>query len=211
MHSAVAGDGMKDSTARWFLTANKINIHKRPAHMEKVIVKTWIRETRNFLSCREFEIYNDKGELAVTGISNWARVNIETGRLERMSEELFARYEAEPDRTNFDTVWISKIKEPETYSEQKSYYIDRYFIDANNHMNNVYYLDLASCILPTEIYENADIKCFEISYRKAIAYGEVVKCCYAKDGDKITVAVKSDNGTETRALIQMTLQDYAAH
>ena len=206
MHSAVAGDGMKDSPARWFLTANKIKIYKRPAHEERITVKTWIREARGFSSCREIEIYNDKGELAVTGISNWARINIETGRPERMSAELYARYEPEPDRTNFDSAWIGKMKEPDTYSIQKSYYIDRYFIDANNHMNNVYYIDLASCILPNEIYDSTDIKSFEISYRKAIAYGETVKCCYAKDGDKITVAVKSEDGAETRAIIQMSVK-----
>lgn len=191
MHSEAAGDGMKTTTARWFLTAYQVKIHKRPGIGERVECYTWSRDLRGFTASREFEIYTQSGELAVTAISNWARIDTKTGRPERLTPELGERYGTQKERANFPDAWIGKLKEPEQYQLEKDYYIDRNFIDANNHMNNVCYLDLVKCILPDEVYEK-EIHGFEIMYRKAIAYGKTVSCCCGTTDDGYTVCIKCD-------------------
>lgn len=201
MHSEMAGDSMKTTDIRWFLTAYDVRIYKRPVLDEWVECCTWSHDMRGFLASREFEIYTQDGELAVVGSSNWARIDTATGRLERVTPEIGERYGTEKDRTNFDGPWLAKLKEAEAYQTEKEYYIDRNFIDANNHMNNVCYLDLVKCILPDDVYKK-ELHRFEIMYRKAVAYGATVKCCYGTTDDGYMVAVKCDD--ELMAIVKFS-------
>ncbi len=202
MHSTAVGDGMKTSESRWFLKAYHVRVHKRPEHEEKITAKTWSRQTKGVSASREFEICDESGELCVTGISNWVRVNKEL-KPERIKPEIFDCYESECDRTNFDSPWIDKLKENEEYSLIKEFYIDRNFIDANNHMNNVFYLDLANLVIPEEVYEKGECSEFEIMYRKAIRYGETVKCLYSETDSNYTITVKSADMSECHAVIML--------
>lgn len=201
MHSSEVGDGMKTSESRWFLKAYHVKIHKRAEHEEKVNARTWSRCTKGVSASREFEIYTENGELAVTGLSNWVRVNAATLKPERISPETFSVYGSEPDRTNFPSPWTEKLKECEEYSFEKEFYIDRNFIDANNHMNNVFYLDLANLVLPEEVYEKGECSEFEIMYRKAVRYGETVKCLFQETEDGYNITVKSQDLSECHAVI----------
>lgn len=192
MHSEMAGDSMKTTAIRWFLTAYDVRINKRPTLDERVVCRTWSHDMRGFLASREFEIYNGDGELAVTGTSNWARIDTKTGRPQRVTPEMGERYGTEKDRTNFEGPWIAKLREPDNYELCKEYYIDRNFIDANNHMNNVCYLDLVKCILPDEIYKK-EVTSFEIMYRKAVEYGKMVTCHYTPLDDGCFIAIKCED------------------
>lgn len=201
MHSEAVGDGMKATTARWFLTAYQVKIHKRPELGEHVECRTWSRDLRGFTASREFEIYTESGELAVTAISNWARIDTKTGRPERLTPEIGEIYGTERERANFPDAWIGKLKEPENYSVEKDYFIDRNLIDANNHMNNVCYLDLVKCILSDDVYRK-EIHSFEIMYRKAVEYAKTVKCCYAEIDKGYIVSVKCDD--ELMAIVKFS-------
>ena len=202
IHGAIAGESIKTSSVRWFLTAYHVCVHKRPEIEERVNVRTWSREMRGASACREFEVYNEQGELCVTAISNWARTDAVTQRIERATPEVAAKYESERDRSNFDKPWIAKMVEPEIYACEKEFTVERNFIDVNNHMNNVFYLDLAELVLPDEVYAKEESREFEIAYRQAIKYGETVKCCYAETNEAYFVTVKDTEG-EVRAVIKL--------
>lgn len=203
MHSTLVGDGMKTSESRWFLKAYHVKIHKRASHEERVTACTWSRTAKGVSASREFEIYTEDGELAVTALSNWVRVNAATLKPERVSEETLNIYESEPDRSNFSSAWIDKVKECDGYDLEREFCIDRNFIDANNHMNNVFYLDLANLVLPEEVYGKGECNEFEIMYRKAIRYGEKVKCLYKETVEAYNIAVKSSDLSECHAIIKL--------
>ena len=203
MHSTAIGDGMKISASRWFLKSYHVKIHKRAEHEELVTASTWSRAIKGATAAREFEIHTESGELSVTALSNWARVNGETFRPERIDSEVFAAYGSEPERTNFESPWLDKLKAPEEYSYEKEFYIDRNFIDANNHMNNVFYMDLAAIALPEEIYQKGECSEFEIMYRKSIGYGETVKCLFSETSDAYFITVKDCGLTDIYATIKL--------
>lgn len=201
MHSNLAGDSMKTSESRWFLKGYHVKILSRPEQEEMVEARTWSRGTKGVSASREFEIYNEKGELCITALSNWVRVNAATLKPERISEALFSAYGSEPERTDFGGLWLEKLKEPEEYSFEKTVFIDRNLIDPNNHVNNVFYLDLATLALPEEIYERGEAAEFEIMYRKAVRYGETVKCLFSETEKGYFITVKSQDLSETNAVI----------
>lgn len=203
MHSAEVGDGVKHTNDRWFLTGYHIKVWKRPRYEERLTVVTWNREMKSGIASREVEFYNVSGELAIMGISNWVRMNGETLRPTRLSKEIVEMYQSEPERKNFESAWVPKLKECENYVAERTCFIDRNWIDANEHMNNVYYIDLATLTLPEEVYQQGECNEFLITYRKAIAYGEQVRCYYGEDGNERTVCIKSEDGTQVHAIVKM--------
>ena len=100
---------------------------------------------------------------------------------------------------------IEKIKECEEYSFAKDYTVDRNFIDINNHMNNVCYMELADIALPENVYLKGDCNEFEIMYRKAIKYGEKIKCLYTEIEDSHIIAIKSEDLSELKAIIKIPI------
>ena len=202
IHGTRAGESIKSCDARWFLTAYDVNIIKRPEYEETITAHTWSRDMRGVSACREFEIYDSNGELCITGISNWARVNALTQKLERATPEVVAAYQSEKDRTNFPFLWIPKLTEPGEYILEQDFNVTRNFIDVNRHMNNIFYLDAAKSVLPDEVYENHDFRGFKIMYRQAIKYGETVKCCYGESESAYTITVKGAEG-DLRAIIEL--------
>ena len=157
---------------------------------------------RGASACREFEICSEQGEVCVTALSNWARTNALTKHIERADPEAVARYGSEREHRNFEKPWISKIAAPQEYIREKDFTVERNFIDVNDHMNNVFYLDLAELVLPDEVYAKDESCEFEIEYRQAIKYGETVKCCYSETDEANFVTVKDDNG-DIRAIIKL--------
>jgi acyl-ACP thioesterase len=201
IHGSRAGESIRTSPARWFLTSYDVKIHNRPEYEDTLTVCTWSRDMRGVSACREFEIYNSKGELCVTAISNWARVNAETQKLERATPAVIAAYQSEKERTNFPYIWAPKLTEPDSYISSQDFAVTRNFIDANNHMNNIFYLDMAKLILPEDIYLNKDFTGFKIMFRQAIRYGETVTCFYGETDSAYTITVKDSEGS-VRAIIE---------
>lgn len=203
LHGSTVGNGLGTSPTRWFLTAYHVKILKRPRYEDRGQLETWSREMRGVTASREFALYDQNGELAVSALSNWGHINIETGKPERIPADFSDRYGSEPARTHFGQLRLGKLKECDTYLTQQAVAIPRYFMDANRHMNNVNYLDLASLVLPEEVYALPESCEFEIAYKKAITYGETVQCLYGQTQDSWYVTIKSQDLTDTKAVIRL--------
>lgn len=99
---------------------------------------------------------------------------------------------------------MKKLKEPETYLNCIDYKIDLNWIDVNNHMNNIYYLELADMILPEEIRKSNNCSNFEIMYKKEIKYGDIIKCYYAEpENASYVVTLKNAETVELCAIIKL--------
>ena len=204
IHAAKAGEGATKTGTTWLLIGYKVKIYKRPMHGEKVHVITWGTEIKGITAAREFEIRNiETDELLITGLSNWAHINLKEKKLERVSDELAAAYEQEKDKTNFNETRLKKLTEPTEFKYEKEQYIDWNWIDANDHMNNIFYMDLADIVLPDEISKNNEFNYFEIMYKKEIKYKDTVKCLYSEDDDCCTITIKSKDTDELHSIIKL--------
>ena len=90
-HSDLAGFGANDTQrtkVTWILLDWKLKVLDRPKYGEILEIHTWGREMCKFFTYRDFEIYNCKGELCAIATSKWALVNIENGKLERITENV---------------------------------------------------------------------------------------------------------------------------
>ncbi len=201
MHGTAVKDGLRDTTDRWVLLCYEVSVHRRPRLGEELTVKSWNRDMKGVTSCREFEVFDEGGELLVTAISNWVRIDGNTGKLQRLTRELFEQYGSEPQRGNFPSAWIAKLREVEGHTTEHRCTVERYFIDSNDHLNNVHYMDLALCALPREVYEGGEGDNFTIYYRKAAYCGETLLCRYTEQEEGCMVSICGEDG-EVRTLIR---------
>lgn len=202
MHSNEATKKHKNLQSTWVLTGYKVNIIKNPKYGEKLNVDTWATEIKNIASSREFEIRNKQGELVITGISNWVHLNLETKKFEKVSQELADAYGLEPDKTNYDEPKLKKINEPEEYKYEKEFTVNWNWIDVNQHMSNIYYLDIVDMMLSDEDRKQ-EFSSFEVSYKKEIKYKDKVKCFYAEEEDSKIITIKSEDLSVVHAIVKL--------
>ena len=73
-------------------------------------------------------------------------------------------------------------------------------IDINDHLHNIYYMDIAYSILPEgkEEFDN-----FEVTYKKEIKLGEKVKVLYEEIDGVSYVTIKSNDEKELHSIIKL--------
>ena len=203
IHANQVGEGYRRSENTWLLTGYKVRIHKRPKYGEKVEVYTWGTEIKSITAAREFEIRNSEGELLITGLSNWVYINLKTRKIEKVTEKTMKAYEIEPEKTNFNETKLKKLNSPENFLYKKEYTIDWNWIDVNNHMNNIFYLDLAEIVIPDEIAKQNNFSSFEIMYKKEIKYQDKINCYYAETEDGCVITIKNEDSSEIHSIIKL--------
>lgn len=203
MHASQVGEGLKESETTWLLTGYKVKIFKRPEYGDRVSVYTWGTEIKSITASREFEVRSESGELLIIGLSNWVHINMKTKKIEKVSEITERAYQIEPEHTNFGEYKLKKLKEPNEFISEKDYIIDWNWIDANNHLNNIFYMDLVDITLPDEIGKANNFTSFEIMYKKEIKYKDKVKCLYSEADGVSTVVIKNIENDEIHSIVKL--------
>lgn len=202
MHSEIAGYGVTnmDTVKRtWILLSWKIEIKKRPNFNDFLKVRTWSRLIEKFYAFRDFEIFNQNDELIAIATSKWVFVDIEKDKLVKISDEISNKYEPE-NKSVFEEKDLPKFKEPENYINKIDYKITKNMIDINNHLHNIYYMDIAKEVLPIGIEEPNN---FEIMYKKEIKLGETVKAIYSEVDGYHYVTIKDEEEQAIHAIIRL--------
>ena len=205
-HSDLAGYGPMDiqkTGVSWVLLDWKIKILKRPKYGQTVHVRTWGNIKKKAYTYRDFEMYDNENNLCVIGTSKWVLIDIKTGRITRITDEIYQKYELE-DKKVFEEDELQKLEIPTEYTSEIKYQICRRDIDINNHMHNLYYLDLAYEALPQEVYEKRPFDNVRIEYLKELKYGYKITCKYTYfDGKNIVTIFNTDEPEKVHAIIEL--------
>ena len=206
LHSEIAGYGITDmNTTRksWILLSWKVEVKQRPLINDSLTVKTWSRCIDRFYAFRDFEVRNQYDEIVCIATSKWVFMDIDSGRLVKVSDEIAEKYKPELNSKVFEEQDLPKLKEPEGKILKTEFKITRNLIDINKHLHNIYYLDIAKEALPEEIGISNELNYFEIMYKKEIKLGENVKAIYAKNDDFHYVTIKNEDESIIDAIIRL--------
>ncbi len=204
-HSDIAGYGSNDIATNkltWILLDWKLKVLNRPKYGQTLDVHTWARVGNRFFTYRDFEIYDEKGTLCAIATSKWTLINIEEGKMERITEEVISKYNTE-EKEVFPGEKLDKLQMPEEFLSSINYTVKRKDIDINKHMHNLYYLDLAYEALPEEVYDLRPFDNVRIMYKKEIKYGDTVMCKYTKKDDKYIVVILSKDNKQLHSIIEL--------
>lgn len=196
--SDLCGYGIKDIPTKgvhWLLTGWRVELLHRPDWNTPISVETWPRSFEGFASDREFLVYS-QGELVARATSRWYLVNVNTGRIARVTDEIRSAYPVE-DITVFDTPIPTKGNPLPDARETFTTVVGRRDLDTNLHVNNLHYLDYALEALPQEVYDNLP-GTLEIVYRKQILLGTPISCRYGvTESGRHQVEICSEEGGKT--------------
>lgn len=206
IHSNIAGYGILDiqqTKLSWVLLDWKLKIIRRPKYSEKIKIKTWSKNAIKFYTYRDFEVYDENGQVIAIATSKWVLLDIDKGKIVKISDEVLNKYEPELEKSVFDISEIEKSQEPEDYISEVEYTVKKSDIDVNNHMHNLNYLELANEALPEEIYNNKEFNNVRINYKKEVKLGEIVKCKYGYENDEHIIVIKSQDEKIVHAIIKL--------
>ena len=205
-HSDSVGYGINTTNIThltWVVLDWKVKVIKRPKYGQVLDIRTWSRHIVKCYAYRDFEVYNDKGELCAIASSKWLLIDTQKGKITKVEEAMAEKYHSE-SKSVFGELEIEKIKLPEKFESTISYQIKRRDIDIIGHVHNLYYLDLALETLPEEVYEQRPFDDIRIMYKKEIKLGERVICKYAKQENKNIVVIESQDGKVLHAMIALS-------
>ena len=169
-HSDIAGYGTNDIPIKklsWILLDWKLKVIKRPTYGENLEIHTWARVANKFFTYRDFEIYDGNKNLCAIATSKWTLVNIEEGKMSKITEDVINSYKPE-EKEVFEEEKLEKLQEPKEFISNITYTVKRKDIDINKHMHNLYYLDLAYEALPEDVYNTNIFANVRIMYKKEI-------------------------------------------
>lgn len=201
IHSIEIGRKFKGLASTWILTGYKVNIKERPKYGQIVTASTWVRDMKNIMAVREFEIRDKDGNVMITAISNWAHMS--NNRLTKIPEGNEEAYGLEPSKANYEEIRLKKLTEPESYELEKKYEVDWDWIDVNYHMNNIYYMDIVDRLIPEDSKTNMCNE-FEISYKREVKYNDKIRCFYAVQGESRVIVIKNQDLSEIHTIVKLS-------
>lgn len=204
-HSDKVGYGINDiktTKASWILLDWKLEIINRPTYGQVLTINTWGKDMNKFFTHRDYEVYDENNNLCVIATSKWALIDIENGKMIRLNENIIGRYHPE-EKDVFTNEKLSKIDVKKEFEIKKEYEVIRKDIDINNHMHNLYYLDLAYEALPQEVYEKRPFDHIRITYKIEIKLGDVVSCNYTNNEGKHIIVIESKDGKTIHSIIEI--------
>lgn len=204
-HSDLVGFGLKDiekTRISWVLLHWKLKVLKRIKYGDNIHIKTWSSGVVRSSCFRDFEVYNKNNELCAIATSKWTVINLDKGLI-RLTDDIIDKYNSE-EHFVFDSFKFDKLKEPTNSTLTFEYTVQRRDIDINNHMHNLYYLDLAYEALPKDIYENTSFDNVEIMYKSGAYLGDNLKCFYSQVDSEHFVTIKNNDETTLHAIIKMS-------
>lgn len=161
-----------DLDLHWIVIQYDIQINRMPRVEEEITVKTWIKEYNRIFSYREFEVYDQDGELLVYILTVFALID-ENRKLSRIPDEIAAGYGSTESRR------IRRMPKPQKPADlakatKKETEVGYFDIDTNFHANNAQYFIWMLEALEDEFLATHDLFAGNVVFEKEVHIGEVV-------------------------------------
>lgn len=206
LHSDTVGYGVKDVSTKkgaWILLEWDLEVKKRVPFGEKLNVITYAvtPDKLSFHTYRNFEIYH-RNELIATATSKWVFYNFELNKITKLNSDIIQLFNPEGNAAESEAK-LTKLKEPDSYTNIYEYEVKRADIDVNKHVNNLNYLRLAYEMLPEDVYFGEELNHLRIMYKRQIKLGDKIKCYYSYENNKHIVTIKSEDEKTLHAIIEL--------
>lgn len=157
----------------WVLTRFRLQIERYPLNGDSVIVETWASaRTDGIRAVREFRFADTRGGYLGRAMSIWLMLDQTRKRPVRLPQTVLdIRNEDRSDPHEFE---IPRLKAPENPNRSKVFQVGWKDLDANDHANNVNYVEWALEALPLEIRRNNTLAQLDIEFLRQAFYGDQV-------------------------------------
>ena len=174
-------DTWRDEHYGWMVTVWQIRIKRYPKLGEVVRVRTQPYRFRGFEADRNIAMFDEDGEMIALADSRWIYFDTEAGRPIRIPEIEITSYGVDPE-IPLDVPKLQRhIKTPtENVQSKQPFKVRATNLDANGHVNNEQYIQMALAYLPAGIRVTE----LRVQYLKQAVLGDLLepKVCRNEDG-----------------------------
>lgn len=200
--SSQVGHGISDidkTGTTWVLLYWRLKVYKRVKYNDELTIKTWTSFNKKIYSLRNFELYlND--ELVAKADSKWVYVDAQKHSIQKISDDLIEKYGNNESKV-FEEEFNERIKMPENLEKKYTYTTMKRDLDANHHVNNLTFLDIALEALSEEL-KSTSFSNVSIVFKKEMLYKDVITCYYSNEDNKhIVYLYTKDTATLNGAII----------
>ncbi len=206
LHGAVSGQTKTDrkSAISWVVLGWRMKVYRRPNMFSTLRAVTWARDHNKVRACRDYIIYDEDDNIVVKATAEWVALDVATGRFLRITPELVAPFDPEPENIVFPDYTFPSIRhldvEPQISGEME---INRMMFDYNGHVHNCVYQNLAEQILPEKLFRRRFNEVV-ILYKLEITNQEKVLLEYSVEEDRHIVAIRQKSDNKLHAVVIMS-------
>jgi len=180
-------DALHSRNLTWVITNWNIQIMRYPKLGEKITIGTFPRSFRECFGMRNYFMKDAEGNMLAMADSLWTLIDYEKGNIVKIDEDIRNIYTVE-DALPMEYV-RGRIRVPKELEAKDEVKIQYQHMDANMHVNNAQYMNLA--------LNNIEIKDYNrirVEYRKQAYLNDVLTPFVGMDEDKTIVVLKNKDG-----------------
>lgn len=164
--------------AVFLLARTALHFDRVPQVGEVLTLKTMPESARRAVYKRINLAFDENGDRVGMVDSRWILVDTETKRIMRSSP---ADFEKLPFEQQVPYELDTTIHAPEQLEECGSMRADYSRCDQNGHMNNTYYADAASDVIPAQLFKTGVVTDLVLRYHNELPAGQIARLSRAQD------------------------------
>lgn len=188
-------DTMREqSNTFWAITKTRIHFNREPEFFENVTVRSWPNAPTSLTGNRNYVVIGEDGEPAVTAVTEWVLLDINTRRLRRFSSTCYPINEEHMSDTLFETPFHRIQCDFDEAEFIYSHIVRASDTDIAGHTNNTVYCRLMLDAFPASFFRENTITDFEVRYAIESKEGEELRIYKKDDGKVYHLAVMNADG-----------------
>jgi acyl-ACP thioesterase len=185
----------------WILGGIKIEVERLPLWEEEIRVKTWVVENNRFTSRRDFQWYDQAGNVLVNASTNWILLNTERRRpvaIDSMNFQVTLHPEQKATSSEVSSI-RAKFDEVDS-SEYQVRYSD---LDMVGHMNNTKYIQLFLDYYTPDFHNSHQIKSLDINFKNEAQYQDKLELSVMQNTDSHLIELKRNKDGKVNCLASL--------
>ncbi len=164
---------LRSQNRMWILTRFRLQMERYPQNGDSVTVETWASSRTNGIrAVRQFQFLDADGGRLGRAASIFLMMDSVRKRPVRLPEVVLAL--ADEERSDAEEFEIPRLKAPEDPGRQQTLSVGWKDLDANDHANNVSYVEWALEALPLEMNRDRMLAQFDIEFLAEAFYGDQI-------------------------------------
>lgn len=195
-HGDAIGLGMGTLSQKglfWLTVKTKVRIHRRPELLKTLTAVTWPEAPGRIRCDRSYELTHD-GECIASGKTEWAMLEVETGRLARIADSYPSALQ-HCERTACDGAYARIPDDFSACPEIGRYTVRSTDIDLGRHMNNAAYVHAIFGAFSCSELAGMSIREVDVLFRTPCYEGDLLSIRRRETADGPEIGVLREDGT----------------
>ncbi|MDR8391801.1 thioesterase [Aliifodinibius sp. S!AR15-10] len=178
---------LNEKNLTWVLHRLDVQIERYPEWRETVEVETWPAGGDKLRAHRDFQVWDEQGNIIIRALSYWLMIDRSNRRPVRIPDEVLNM--ASKDINHVIPVKKTRPSSPKSTESEKQFSVRYSDLDVNRHVNNIKYVEWVTETLP----KYRLTKTMDIEFKAECNHGDTIK---------VATGPVKDNNTQSDVMIQ---------